>query len=906
MALAAIGEWWSDVRYRLRAVVRRVEIERELAMELEDHLEREAEAHRKHGLPPHEAMRRARLAFGGIDRSKELSRDGRGVGWLDAGVRNLRFAWRSTVRRPGLALAIAVTLGLGLGANAAMFGVVDRLLLQAPPYMRDPGHVNRVYLSWRLMPLDQGTPHEYMEYTRFRDLARWTTAFSQVAGFKTQEQAVGLGSATREVTVSTVSASFFDFFDAPPVLGRYFTAAEDSAPMGSAVAVVSYPFWLVHYGGQRDVLGRVLQVGHEAYTIIGVAPGGFAGMSDGPVPSVYVPLTRYAATAGFSRHPGDYATNYHWAWVRVMVRRRPGVSDAVSSSDLTNAFRRSYLAQRAQDHDAPPLEFARPHAVAASVVQERGPIESATARVATWVGGVAIIVLVIAWANVANLLLARGRERRGEIALRLALGVSQGRLIAQLLTESLLLAGCGAMVGIVVAQVGGSTLHALFVPDAVDPPVLAQPRTLVFAAMCAVLTAVAIGLVPAAQARRTDLVEAFTGRSRGGARDRSKVRAILLLVQGALSVLLLVGAGLFIRSTEHVRAVHLGYDVDPVLYTEIDDRGTKLDSTARHSLGQRLRDAAAHTPGVVSAAIDLAVPFMNSMSTGLAVPGIDSVDRLGRFTLQAVSPEYFQTVGTRILRGRSFTSADGARDPRVTVVGESMANVLWPGRDPIGQRIRIGDDTVPYATVVGIAEDIRGSDLGVHELHYYVPAEQFDRTITSLFVRTSGDARVYQGTIRRELQRLMPGAAYVSVTPMGEILDREVRSWRLGATMFVAFGVLALVVAAVGLYSVVSYDVARRGHEIGVRVALGARAHDVLHTVAGESVRFAIAGVVVGLTIALVSGRWIAPLLFAESPRDPVVFGAVFVVLAVAVIAATIVPVLRARRVDPATALRAE
>lgn len=289
------------------------------------------------------------------------------------------------------------------------------------------------------------------------------------------------------------------------------------------------------------------------------------------------------------------------------------------------------------------------------------------------------------------------------------------------------------------------------------------------------------------------------------------------------------------------------------------------------------------------------------------MPGIESVSRIGDFTDQSISPEYFHTVGTRILEGRGFGSADAVHAPRVAVISQAMAQALWPGQDPIGKRMRVHSDTAPYTTVVGVAENTKQVGLSDgQELQYYVPIDQDDNGFIELFIRTRGDARSFQATVRRALQSLAPGDTYVNVTPMQEIIDPEVRSWRIGAELFVALGALALVVAAVGLYSVMSYDVTRRRHELGVRIALGARPRDVLRLLSADSTWFVLIGAGIGSAIALLCGSSIAPLLFAESPRDPVVFGVVACALAAAALAATTMPALSAWHVDPNTALRSE
>jgi putative ABC transport system permease protein len=824
---------------------------------------------------------------------------------LDELTHDVRFAFRTLRKSRGFAATVILTLALGIGANAAMFGVVDRLMFRPYAYLRDPSTVHRVYLRATYRGTTSTSWHT--EYARYLDLKRWSRSFDEWSGFATRPMAVGVGDASRERQVAAVNATFFRFFDAPPALGRYFVAAEDTTPRGADVAVLGYGFWKSEFGG-RNVLGEVLQVGNIPATIVGVAPEGFAGVDDANPPVVYIPITTYAGSQPTERTNPKYYTRYNWGWLEMMVRRKPGVTVEQASRDLSQAYVRSWNAEREIEPTTTPVEIAKPNAIAGAMKLGAGPDPSLEARTALWVTGVAAIVLLIACANVANLFLARALRRQREIAVRLALGVSRRRLMMQTLTESLVLSLIGSAAGLLVAQWGGLAIRRLLISsEGASLDVVTDWRTLGVAVGAAMVAGLLTGLAPALLSGRGDLARALKAGPREGTYHRSRTRVTLLVLQGALSVVLLVGAGLFVRSLGNVKAMRMGYDAEPVLLVTRNMRGMDLSDSARAQLGRTLLATAQEIPGVESATWVSSVPFWSTSSTGLYVTGIDSVRKLGRFTYQTATTDYFTTMGTRILRGRGFTEADRANAPKISVVSESMAKVLWPGKDALGQCMRVRADTMPCTTVVGIAEDMVQGDLTSDKKYqYYLPLEQASPSGGFVMLRMRGDPAAQQEAVRKAMQRVMPGQSYVTTKPFIEIVDEQRRSWQLGATMFVAFGVLALVVAAVGLYGVIGYNVTQRMHELGVRVALGAQARDILGLVVGQGVRFALAGVALGTLLAYAASRWLEPLLFRQSARDPVVYTAVGTVLVLVALAASGAPAVRASRADPNSALRSE
>jgi len=460
-----------------------------------------------------------------------------------------------------------------------------------------------------------------------------------------------------------------------------------------------------------------------------------------------------------------------------------------------------------------------------------------------------------------------------------------------------------------VARTSGALIQGVLMRTSVSSATwLPDARVLIAAFGLTVLAGVLLGLVPGVLLERGDISRTLRGGARAGRPADSRLRSGLLVAQAALSVILLVGAALFVRSLEAVNTMRMGYDADRVLHVTRVIRGPWPGEEAVKALRETLLTTARSLPGVESVAWVSSAPFISTSNTDLFVEGIESTRALGAFTYQATTADYFKTMGTRILRGRGLTDDDRKDAPNVAVVSESMARVLWPRRDAIGQCMRVFAESAPCTTIVGIAEDMVQRDIaGSERYHYYMPIEQFTRTSgNGMVLRLTGDPDREAESIRKALQRVIPGDSYVVTRPLSGIVEDATRSWRMGATMFMGFGSLALVVAAVGLYGAISYRVNGQAREMGVRVALGAQRRDLMRLIVGHAARIGLSGVAVGTLIALAASRWIQPLLFRQSAVDPAVYATVAVAMVAVAVAASALPALRASNADPNSALRSE
>jgi len=800
---------------------------------------------------------------------------------------DLRYALRTFARSPALVAAAVVCLALGIGANATLFGVVDTLLFRPPPHVQDPGRVVRLYLRRNLPPFGTatGSTTGYPLYTSIRDAAH---AFDGLAAFSyAQRVSLGRGADAKRVDLVLASASFFPLLGVRPALGRFFTADEDR-PGGSAIVVLSFGFWRSAFGGDSAVIGRQLQLGRGSYTVIGVAPERFNGVDLQNV-DVWAPIA--AATPEFM---GPSYMNRGSYYLQIIGRLGSGGA-ATAAREATIVFRADDV-YSGRDSNAVVVLGPIQHA--------RGPEMSKNAKVSIWLAAVAIIVLLIACANVANLLLARSLQRQREAAIRLALGAGSWRLARQVLIESLVLASAGGIAALFVTLWTGPLIRAFLLPHTSGFTEPLDARVIAFTAAVALLTGIVTGAVPAWQLARRDLTPALKAGAGEGRYQRSRLRSALLVAQVALTVVLIIGAGLFTRSLRNVKEQNFGFDPVHTLLATIDLRAAGYTPAQINAVHLQILARLGALPGIEAAAATAAHPLGYATARSVSVPGRDSIPQLssGGPYFQQVTPGYFAAIGTPV-RGRAFTSAD--RRGSVAIVNETMARLLWPGENAIGKCFVAGETC---AEVIGVVPDARRfSAVEDVSMTFYVPfSGDAEGYITALVVRVRGRPEDMVAPVRSTIQETAPNLPFASVTPLADLLAPSIRPWRLGSAMFAGFALLALVLSAVGLYGVLAYVVTQRTHEMGVRVAMGAQRWDVQRLMITHGVRVAAVGAALGALGGLVAGRVLSSLLYGVSPRDPLVlFTAVLVPVVVATVASYL-PARRASRVDPVVALRYE
>jgi predicted permease len=745
-----------------------------------------------------------------------------------------------------------------------------------------------------------------LSYSSALDLQQ-VEAFKSLASYSAVTLSLGSGPEAVELRATLVSPSYFDVFGVTAAAGRFFGPA-DGYPKGEAVggeplAVLSHAFWRRKFAGDPAVAGRVIHVGQLAYTIVGVAVQGFKGV-EAETPDIWLPISVTAPT----EMPALWYAGRGASWVTAIARLRSGVSREVAEEQATTVWR----------HINPNARVAEgaSRVLAASIIRGRGPDAPREVRVALWLGGVAALVLLIACANVSSLLLARAFARRREMAVRLALGASRARLASQMLLEASVLVACASVAAVILAGVAARVLARLIDVGSSSPRAAAfyNPTVLLSAGAVGVLSVVLVSLAPLLQFGRPNLSDALRVGSGGVGGQTFRFRAVLLSFQAGLCMILLVGAGLFAMSLYRVNRLDLGIDRDRTLMVRFDlDFLPKPDADAAYTeMVSRVRAV----PGVQRVAFAEINPYRNGRAVAAHTLEHDAdyfwPIGVAEIPMEAaVDSGFFRTVGA-LVRGRDFTSSDRAGAQRVAIINEPLAKVLWPRSDALGQCVilpaRADDTGTDCSRIVGIVSGFwRRTILNRDLLLVYVPLTQRRVVFSSpraMYVRVETDPESVLEPIRIAVQNLRADLPAVSVSLLRDAIDPEIRPWRAAAVVFAAFGGAALVIAAVGMYGVVSFTATQRSPEIAVRVALGARPFHVLAVVAGQGLSAVTAGLVVGVVAALLSRRFVASMLFQTSPTDSMIFGAVALLLLLTSCIAVVVPTVKVLRRNPAAVLR--
>ncbi|HWP42569.1 MAG TPA: ABC transporter permease [Blastocatellia bacterium] len=869
------------LRLRLRALFRKGEMERELDEELRFHLEKEVEQNLARGMGPEEARLAALRSFGGVEQVKEESRDVRGVRFLEELGQDLRYGARMLVKNPGFTVVAVIMLALGIGANTAIFSVVNAVLLRPLDY-EDPDRLvtvleNNWQKGWTRFAVAPGNFAAWREQNQvFEQMAAFTGSSFTLVGEGEPEQLPG----------TRASANLFALLGVKPALGRDFLPEEDH-PGGERVVIVSHRLWQRRFGADPGLVGKPLTLNGQSYTVVGVMPAGF--LFPNPRTELWVPVAFSAGDLG-NRGGHDYVA---------IARLKPGVTLEQAQTEM------SAIAARLEEQ-YPETNAAWGARVTLLVEEVVGDVRPALLALVCAVA----FVLLIACANVANLLLARAAARQKEVAIRAALGSSRSRLLRQLLTESVLLSLLGGAFGMLLAAWGVDALVSL---GPANIPRLSQVgidgRVLGFAFLISLATGIIFGLAPALQASQTDLSESLKegGRSSSAGAGSQRLRRLLVVAEVALALALLVGAGLMIKSFVRLSEVETGFDSQNVLTAQITLPQSRYDDRQQQAAFFRQVLARIEAlPGVESVGAASPLPFTGDRLYSFIVEG-HPTDNVPSANYYAVSPDYFVTMGIPLLKGRFFTEADMAESPRVAIINETMARRYFPDEDPIGKRMNITNGPEVMREIVGVVGDVKQYGLDTQSpAQMYEPYLQRPYPGMTLVVRAASEPAGLIDAVRREVLAVDKEQPIARAQTMEEIIAKSVAPRRFSVILLAAFAAVALTLAAVGIYGVMSYLISQRTHEIGVRMALGAGRRDVLRLVVGQGMRLALLGVGIGLLAAFALTRLMESLLFGVSATDPLTYIVVALLLATSALLACYVPARRATKVDPLLALRYE
>jgi putative ABC transport system permease protein len=874
--------WLKLLRTRLRGLLRKESVEREMEEELRFHLRMRAAENVRAGMAPDEAERAALRSFGQVARIKEYCRDFKGGGLVETLLQDVKFGARTLLKNRGFTFVAVLTLAIGIGANTAIFSVVNAVLLRPLPY-RDPARlVTVLHDGWKPV-----APANFLDW---REQGR---SFESMAAAQSWSLTMTGRDRPEQLNVLQTSAEIFHLLGVDAALGRAYAAGEDQ-PGREHVVVLSHRLWVRSFGGDRSVVGQQVMLDGESYTVVGVMPPDFQ----------FAPFWATHAEAWLPLNLGERVNDRRGQSLRVFARLKPEVTREQAQAEM-EAITARLVEQYPRENEG--LN------VSVDPLHEKVVGKSRLALL-VMLGAVGF-VLLIACANVANLMLAKAAARQKEIAVRIALGAGRWRVIRQLLTESLMLSLAGGGAGLLLAFWSNTALASLG-PDTLPrvQTVGLDANVLLFTLGISVVVGLLFGLAPALRSTRTDLTVSLKDRARGATSDRrhERVRQLLVVGEIALSLMLLIGGGLMMRSFLRLTSVDPGFDPRGVLAATIPLAGARYSSDEqRAAFFQRLTTQVSSLPGVKSASAINHLPLGGDVWTfGFTVEGRPAPPNAERpsAVYRVVRPDYFRTMGAALLRGRDFTERDDDSSPGVVIVNEALARRQWPGEEPLGQRITVGGAGNTPREVVGVVRDLKQGEWSSEpKPEMYLPHSQAasPRGMT-LVVRASSDLSGIEPLIRREVWAIDRDLPVSQVMSMEMVVAESVGQQRFNTLLIGGFAAVALLLAAAGVYGVMSYAVAERTHEIGVRMALGARGRDVLGMVIRQGLVLTLFGLAVGLAGALALARVMTGILYEVSTTDPLVFGGVAAALTLSALLACYVPARRATKVDPMLALRHE
>src|SRR5215831_1460304 len=851
----------NKLRLQLQALFFKSRLEEELDEEVRFHLERDIEENIARGMSPEEARLAALRSFGGVDRVKEESRDVRGIRLLEELWQDLRYGARMLRKNPGFTLIAVLTLALGIGANSAIFSLVNTILLRPLP-VREPQRLVSVFPT--ILRTGEARALSYPNYVDVRDR---NNVFTDMAAFTFGAMSLSRNGNNEIIYGYLASGNYFEMLGVKAALGRTFTPEDDRTPGAHPVAVLSYASWQKRFGADRNIVGQTVLLNNQSYTIIGVAPPRFNGTEVIYAPELWAPMMMLGQIEPGSKQleQRNVASSY------CVGRLKPGVSAAQAESALTNLM--AQLGREYPDSNEGKGMMLTPPGLIFPTV--RTPMIGFAGVLMLTVA----LVLLIACTNLAGLLLARATGRRKEIAIRLALGASRARLVRQLLTESVLLALAGGIVGVLLA-VWLIDLVMAFKPPTIIPLLLDLQldwRVLSFTVVLSLLTGTLFGLLPALRATKPELVPALKDESTLGGYRRSRLRKTLVVAQVALSLVLLIAAGLVMRSLQHVQVMSPGFNPENAVALTMVLSFQGYDDAQGKQFQQQMIDRVKNLPGVKAAALTSRLPLnLSSSDSYVFIEGAPPTrGAQAPYALySSVTPGYFQTMEIPLVAGRVLTERDREGTTKIVIINETFARRFWPGQDALGKRFRYSRADGPLVEVAGVVKDGKYFSLGEDQKpFFYLPLLQSYVEPTTLVARTTNNPNVALTTIRGEVLKLDPTMPFAEVKTMTEHMSLSLFPLPIGASVVGSFGLLALLLAAIGIYGVMAFAVSQRTREIGIRMALGARGADVLQLIIKQGLTLMLIGLGLGLAGALLLTRLMSSMLYGVSATDPLTFG---------------------------------